>query len=103
MSHDNVTLSWHSVPLRIITFILRHLRTVHSLHLKTFVQRGNMYNSFRMAVLFLAALTAFGGTKVAPDLPQSNPNAVVDVIVQFKTVPSKDELKQLGPYGQVKN
>src|SRR5205807_7030677 len=62
----------------------------------------NVYNFVRLTAFFAATLAVFGGTKIAPDLPQSNPNATIDVIVQFKTPPSKDELKQLGPYGQIK-
>ena len=42
-----------------------------------------------------------GGNKHSWDL-DSDPNATVDVIVQFKTPPTKQELKQLGPYGQMK-
>jgi serine protease AprX len=45
---------------------------------------------------------AFAGPKLAKDLPPANSSASVDVIVQFKTPPTKDELKQLGPYGQMK-
>src|SRR5713101_2538737 len=61
-----------------------------------------MKNLIKVLVLLSTALVAFGGSKVAPDLPQSDPNATVDVIIQYKTPPSKDELKQLGPYGQIK-
>src|SRR5258706_6002059 len=64
--------------------------------------RENMKKLIKVLVLLSAPLLAFGGSKVAPDLPQSDPNATVDVIVQYKTPPSKDELKQLGPYGQIK-
>ncbi len=56
----------------------------------------------KVLVLLGTPLLAFGGSKVAPDLPQSDPNAIVDAIVQYKTPPSKDELKQLGSYGQIK-
>jgi serine protease AprX len=56
----------------------------------------------RAAVLLSFALGAFGGSKLAPDIPQSNPNALVDVIIQFKTPPNKDELKQIGSFGQIK-
>jgi len=42
-----------------------------------------------------------GGNKHSWDL-NNDPNALVDVIVQFKTPPTKQELKQLGPYGQMK-
>jgi serine protease AprX len=56
------------------------------------------------AILILTAALglATAGSKIAPDVPQSNANATVDVIVQYKTPPSKNELKQLGPYGQIK-
>src|SRR5579864_2009523 len=44
----------------------------------------------------------FAGSKIAPDVPTSTPNATTEVIVRYKTPPTKDELKQLGPYGQIK-
>ena len=59
-----------------------------------------MKNLFKISTLLASAILALGGTKTAPDLPNSN--QPMDVIVQYKTAPSKDELKQLGPYGQVK-
>jgi len=52
-------------------------------------------------LITLLASLSFGGPKLAPDLP-TDANAMVDVIVQFKTPPTKQELKQLGPYGQMK-
>ena len=55
-----------------------------------------------VAIAGLTAVSTYAGAKLAPDLEQSNPNANVDVIVQFKTAPTKNELKELGPYGQVK-
>src|SRR5258707_9404617 len=61
-----------------------------------------MKSLIKVLVLLSATLLAFGGSKVAPDLPQSDPNATVDVIVQYKTPPSTDELKQLGAYGHIK-
>src|SRR5579864_1106077 len=61
-----------------------------------------MRTFFGVTLIMAANVAGFGGTKIAPDLPQSNPNALVDVIVRYKTPPSKDELKQLGPYGQIK-
>src|SRR5258706_6643046 len=64
--------------------------------------RNQLNTFFRAAALFGATLSAFAGSKIAPDVPQSNPNAQIDVIVQYKTPPTKDELKQLGPYGQIK-
>src|SRR6266850_769457 len=42
-----------------------------------------------------------GGNKHSWDL-NNDQNADVDVIVQFKTPPTKQELKQLGPYGKMK-
>jgi serine protease AprX len=44
----------------------------------------------------------FAGPKLAKDLPASNSTAPVDIILQFKTLPTKDDLKQLGSYGQTK-
>jgi serine protease AprX len=45
---------------------------------------------------------AFAASKLSIDLPPGNSSALVNVIVQFKTPPTKDELKVFGPYGQVK-
>ena len=56
----------------------------------------------RTILLVAAATLAFAGSKVSPDTPASTPNGMVDVIIQFKSAPSKDALKQLGPYGQIK-
>ena len=61
---------------------------------------GIQYLTQMMLVLALAGL-GFAGPKLAPDLP-GDPNATVDVIIQFKTPPTKQELKQLGAYGQMK-
>jgi len=44
----------------------------------------------------------FAGPKLAKDLPPPNSTAPVDVILQFKTLPTKDDLRQLGAYGQTK-
>jgi serine protease AprX len=44
----------------------------------------------------------FAGPKLAKDLPASNSTAPVDIILQFKTLPTKDDLKQLGSFGQTK-
>src|SRR5439155_1094724 len=62
----------------------------------------SMKNLLRITVFLTTALAGVAGSKIAPDLPQSNPNAQIDVIVQYKTPPTKDELKQLGSYGQIK-
>src|SRR6266849_1962311 len=59
----------------------------------------------RILVLVAIASAAFGQgqhSKVAPDISTSNPNAMVDVIVQYKNAPTKDDLKKLGSFGQVK-
>src|SRR5438034_4187604 len=55
-------------------------------------------------ISFLLSLCplAFAGPKQSKDLPPANSTAPVEVIVQFKTPPTKDDLKQLGSYGQVK-
>src|SRR5260370_12717964 len=61
-----------------------------------------MKNFLRITVLVTTALTAIAGSKIAPDLPQSNPSAVLDVIVQYKTPATKAELQLLGAHGQIK-
>jgi len=53
-------------------------------------------------LLAVAGTLAFAGPKVSRDMPTTTPNGTVDVIIQFKQPPTKDQLKQLGPYGQVK-
>src|SRR5260370_32582923 len=61
-----------------------------------------MKNVIKVLVLLSSASLVFAGSKVAPDLSQSAPNAIVDVIVRYKTPASASELKQLGAYGQIK-
>ena len=56
----------------------------------------------RTILLPVVATLAFAAPKISRDMPSSTPNGMVDVIIQFNGVPTKDELKQLGPYGQVK-
>jgi serine protease AprX len=60
-----------------------------------------MKNFLRLLTLIAGASVVLAGSKKAPDLP-GNSNSPIAVIVQYKTPPTKDELKQLGPYGQVK-
>ena len=56
-----------------------------------------------IAVLLLSStLVLAKNPKVGTELDSVNPSTTVDVIVQFKTPPTKDDLKQLGPYGQMK-
>src|SRR6266853_765915 len=50
----------------------------------------------------LLATCAAAGSKVAPDMPNVSPNTPVDIIVRFRTLPTKDELKTFGAYGQMK-
>src|SRR5205809_1544957 len=52
-------------------------------------------------VLSFASL-AFAGPKLAKDLPSSTSTASINVIVQFRTPPTKDELQQIQAYGQLK-
>ncbi|HEV1285601.1 MAG TPA: S8 family peptidase [Bryobacteraceae bacterium] len=60
-----------------------------------------MKTFLRILVLITSAGVILAGSKTAPDLPGSS-NSPLDVIVQYKTTPTKNELKQLGPYGQIK-
>jgi serine protease AprX len=60
-----------------------------------------MKHFLRVITLIAGASVVLAGSKTAPDLPGSS-NSPVDVIVQYKTAPSKNELKVLGPYGQIK-
>jgi|SRR5579863_5508810 len=56
----------------------------------------------QLTVLLAFAGMAFAGSKLSPDL-QANSNSMVDVIVQFVNPPTKQQLKQLGAYGQMKH
>jgi len=60
-----------------------------------------MKKSIQLGFVMSFASLAFAG-QLSKDLPPTTSNAQVDVIVQFKTLPTKDELKVFGPYGQVK-
>ena len=61
-----------------------------------------MKNFLRILTLIGAASVVLAGPKTtAPDLP-INSNSPIDVIVQYRTTPTKNELKALGPYGQIK-
>jgi len=59
-----------------------------------------------MKHLFLGLIAGtgliFAAPKMAPDIPNVSPSTPVEVIVRFKSSPTKDDLKLLGPYGQVK-
>lgn len=57
---------------------------------------------YRSILLAAVATVAFANPKISRDTPNSSSNSLVDVIIQFNTIPSKDQLKQLGPFGQVK-
>jgi len=54
-----------------------------------------MKNFLAVLTLIAGASVVFAGSKTAPDLP-SNSSTPLEVIVQYKTVPTKTELKQLG-------
>src|SRR5260370_6510291 len=54
-----------------------------------------------LSTLVVAAI-ALAAPKTSPDLPKSGGSTVINVIVQFKQAPTKDDLKLLGPYGQIK-
>src|ERR1051325_11200884 len=60
-----------------------------------------MGNSIKFVLLLAGAAMCWAGHKAAPDLPNTGLSPV-PMIVQYKTPPTKDELKQLGPYGQIK-
>jgi serine protease AprX len=76
-----------------------------------------MKSLIKVLALLSAALLAFGDNdnnnnqnndKVSSDLQEQYGHAdeesgqTIDVIVRYKSAPTKDELKQLGPYGQIK-
>ena len=80
--------------------------------LALFLPTGKTMNKLiKVFVLLSTALLAFADNsnngKVSPDLQQqssqqSAQSSLMVVIVQYKTPPSKDELNQLGSYGQIK-
>jgi len=53
-----------------------------------------------LLLAFLAFAQLGAQNRSSWDLPKSGP--AVDVIVRFTHAPTKDDLKLLGPYGQVK-
>src|ERR1043165_8777915 len=59
---------------------------------------------FRTVTVLLlgATLLLAKNPKIATDFNGVNGSNTVNVIVQFKTPPSKDDLKLLGAYGQMK-
>ncbi len=61
-----------------------------------------MKKLIQLAFVSSFASLAFAASKLSNDLPPGNSSALVNVVVQFKTAPTKDELKLFGPYGQVK-
>src|SRR6476660_1385343 len=61
-----------------------------------------MKPSIQIGLILSFVSQAFAGPKLAKDLPPGNTSALVSVVVQFKTPPTKDELQQLGAYGQLK-
>src|ERR1700686_641765 len=62
----------------------------------------NPNKGIKIALLVGLANIVFAGSKLAKDLPPPSSTAPVDIILQFKTLPTKDDLKQLGSYGQTK-
>jgi serine protease AprX len=77
-----------------------------------------MKNFLKVLTLIACAGFVAAQSKFSPDLPvwsaapgssspvggsqPITPTSQIDVIVQYQTPPSKNELKQLGPYGQIK-
>ena len=60
-----------------------------------------MKKSIQIGFVLNFASLAFAG-QLSKDRPPGTSSGSVSVIVQFKTPPTKDELKQFGAYGQVK-
>lgn len=55
-----------------------------------------------LAVCLASATVAFAGPpKIAKDLLRADPNAIVDVIVQFTTVPTAKQHQKMAGYGGV--
>src|SRR5437773_6304181 len=76
-------------------------RTASSLPISATGVHSGFKRLIRVTTLLAFAGLAFGGPKLAPDLPK-NSNSMVDVIVQFHNPPTKAQLKQLGAYGKMK-
>src|SRR3954466_11784076 len=70
------------------------------------IHLGSLERDWTLMMKRLLLLTAIlcvsvsAASKLARDLPTSGP--AIDVIVRFKLPPTKNDLKLLGPYGQVK-
>src|SRR5437867_4370987 len=64
--------------------------------------KERVMKSVFLVVLVAGLNLALAGSKIAPDVPKSKSTTFTDVIVRFKAPPTKDDLKQLGPYGQIK-
>src|ERR687887_192199 len=57
----------------------------------------------RILIFVTCANLMLAGSKVAPDIQQKGiSNSSIRVLVQFKDIPTKNQLKQLGAYGQLK-
>jgi serine protease AprX len=55
--------------------------------------------------IFLAgvvSVAAFGGSRIARDMPASTPSGTIDIIVQFKTQPNAEALQQVRAAGQLR-
>src|SRR5713226_7511456 len=63
---------------------------------------GSMKVLNGLAILVVTARLLSADPKLAKDLPSSTSSSLADVIVQFRSAPTKDQLKQLGAYGQMK-
>jgi len=73
------------------------------MHISGFRNRNkHMKPIFRSILLAATAMLAFAAPKVSRDMPTYTSSGMVDVIIQFNQAPTKQELKLLGPYGQVK-
>jgi serine protease AprX len=61
-----------------------------------------MKNFLRVLTLIAGASVVLAGSNRAPDLP-GNSNSPAYVIVQYKTAPTQEELRDLSSYGQITN
>src|SRR4029077_6485662 len=76
-------------------------RTAYSLPISARGRDCGFKLFIRVTTLLAFPGLAFGGPKLAPDLPK-NSSSMVDVIIQFKNPPTKARVKQLAASGKMK-
>jgi serine protease AprX len=66
------------------------------------ILRPAVQNFALFTLALVVAASAFGGSKLAPDITRAQQDAV-DVIVQFKSAPDHERLRQISARGEIKH